>query len=114
MLDHERNISFQIQGDDFHTSIRRLSFLVVLGRNTLTEMPEYVMGIVIFQIMENYGNEKVIFSVSDLKIAAVAQCSDEFSRTMSVVHDFRIQVLKTVYYKLRMPVFDRNVPALLG
>jgi hypothetical protein len=38
MLDLERNISFQIQGDDFHTSVRRLSFLVVFGRNTLPEV----------------------------------------------------------------------------
>jgi hypothetical protein len=94
MLDLERNLSFQIQSDDFHTSIRRLSFLVVLGRNTLTEMPEYVVSIVIFQIMENYGDEKVILSVFDLKIATVAQCSDEFPRTMIVMHDFRIQVRK--------------------
>jgi hypothetical protein len=94
MLDLERNISFQIQGNDFYTSVRRPSFLVVLGRNTLTEMPEYVVSIVIFQIMENYGDEKVILSVFDLKIAAVAQCSDEFPRTMIVVHDFRIQVRK--------------------
>jgi hypothetical protein len=49
-LDLERNISFHIQGDDFHTSIRRLSFLVVLGHNTLTKMPEYVVGIVIFKL----------------------------------------------------------------
>jgi hypothetical protein len=60
MLDLERNLSFQIQGNDFYTSVRRSSFLIVLGRNTLTEMPEYMMGIVIFQIMKNYGDEKVI------------------------------------------------------
>jgi hypothetical protein len=94
MLDLERNISFQIQGDDFHTSIRRLSFLVVLGCNALTEMPEYVVGIVIFQIMKNYGNEKVIFCVFDLKITTVAQRGNEFPRTTIVVHDFRIQVRK--------------------
>jgi hypothetical protein len=58
MLDLERNISFQIQGDDFHTSIRQLSFLVVLSRNTLIEVPEYVVDIVIFQIMKNYGKRK--------------------------------------------------------
>jgi hypothetical protein len=90
ILDLERNISFQIQGDDFHTSIRRLSFHVVLGRNTLIKMPEYVVGIVIFQIMTNYGNEKVILSVFDLKIATIAQYGNEFPRTMIVVLDFRI------------------------
>jgi hypothetical protein len=94
MLDLEQNISFQIQGDEFHTSVRRLSFLVVLGCNTLTEMPEYMMDIVIFQFMKNNGNEKVIFSAFYLKIATVAQCSNEFPRTMIVVHDFRIQVRK--------------------
>jgi hypothetical protein len=94
MMDLERNISFQIQSDDFYTSVRCSSFLIVLGRNTLTEMPEYMMDIVIFQIMKNYGDEKVILSVFDLKIAAVAQCSNEFPRTMIVMHDFRIQVRK--------------------
>jgi hypothetical protein len=117
MLYLERNISFQIQGDDFHTSIRRLSFLVVLGCNALTEMPEYVMNIVIFQIMKNYGNEKVILSVFDLKIAAVAQRSDEFPRTMVVVnvvlHFFYLSP-KTVNYKRHMPAFDRNLPAVFG
>jgi hypothetical protein len=95
MLDLERNISFQIQGDDFHTSVRCLSFLVVLGRDTLNEMPEYMMMIiVIFQIMKNYGDEKVILSVFYLKIAAVAQCSNEFPSTMIMMHDFRILVRK--------------------
>jgi hypothetical protein len=78
MLDLERNISSQIQGNDFYTSVRRPSFLVVLGRNTLTEMPEYVVSIVIFQIMKNYGDEKVILSVFNLKIAAVAQSAMNF------------------------------------
>jgi hypothetical protein len=67
-----------------------LLFLVLLGRNTLTEMPEYMVGIVIVQIMKNYGNEKVIFSVFDLKIATVAQRGSEFPRTMIVVLDFLI------------------------
>jgi hypothetical protein len=103
MLDLERNISFQIQGNDFYTSVRRPSFLVVLGRNTLTEMPEYVVSIVIFQIMKNYGDEKVTLSVFNLKIAAVAQCSDEFPRTMIVVHDFRIQVRKRLITSYACP-----------
>jgi hypothetical protein len=114
MLDLERNISFQIQGDDFHTSVRRLSFLVVLGRNTLTEMPEYVVDIVIFQIMKNYGNEKVIFSVFDLKIATVAQCSNEFPRTMIIVHDFRIQVLKRYVTSYACPRLIETFLLFLG
>jgi hypothetical protein len=57
-------------------------------------MPEYVVDIVIFQIMKNYGNEKIIFSVFDLKIGTVAQRSDEFSCTMVVVLDFHICVRK--------------------
>jgi hypothetical protein len=72
MLDFERNISLQIQGDDFHTSIRRLSFFVVLGRNILTEMSENVASIVIFSNYEELQNEKTVFSAFDLKITSVA------------------------------------------
>jgi hypothetical protein len=39
---------------------------------------------------KNYGNEKVIFSVFDLKIATIAERGNEFPRTMVVVLDFRI------------------------
>jgi hypothetical protein len=90
MLDFEQNISYQTESDDFHLSIRRLSFLIVLGSNFHTKTPQYVVSIIIFQIMKNQRDERIIFLIFHLKIAAVAQRNDEFLRSMAVVLDFWI------------------------
>jgi hypothetical protein len=94
MLDFERNISFQIQSDDFHVPVRRSSFLFILGRITLTEMSEYVVSIVIFLILKNYGKEIIVCSVFSFKIASIAQRTDEFPRSMVSMLAFRIFVRK--------------------
>jgi hypothetical protein len=66
------------------------TLLVVFGRYAFVEIFKNVVGIVVFEIVKHYRNKKFRFRAPYLKVTAVAQSTNEFSRAMVVMPDFVI------------------------
>jgi hypothetical protein len=66
-------------------------------------MPEYVVSIVVLQIVKHHRNEELGIGAFNLQIAAIAYGINKLSRTMAVMHDltFIRKVLVTSGTRLR-------------
>jgi hypothetical protein len=102
VLDFERNVYLQVQSDDVHDAIRLSTLLVIFGGYAIVEISKNVMDIVIFEIVKHYR-------APYLKVTAVAQNTDEFSRAMVVMPDFVI-----IFRKRFATVGTRSIVSFLS
>jgi len=76
--------------------------LTVFFHVLLLEILDYKVSVVIFQIMENYGKEKLIAAAMcpgrfQLEITIVTAWKEELTREVIVVTDFPVTVIERLF-----------------
>jgi len=100
---------FGVERDDLDVVVIYFVVLAVFFHKLLLEILYYIVRIVIFQIVEDLGKEKLVAAVVgpvrfQLQIAIVATGKEELTREVTVVTDLPISVNEGLFTQLSQTV----------
>jgi len=90
---------FRVEWDDLDVFVIYFVVLTVFFHVLLLEILDYKVSVIIFQIVENYGEEKLIAAAMcpgrfQLEITIVTAWKEELAREVIVMTDFPVTVIK--------------------
>ena len=93
---------FGVERDDLDVFVIYFVVLTVFFHIFLLEILDYKVSVVIFQIMKDYGKEKLVAATMcpgrfQLEITIVATGKEELTREVMVVTDFPVTVIEWLF-----------------